>query len=334
MNSENEKYISIVVPNYNRASTVGKCLEAAFASNYRNFEVIVVDDHSDDNSLEVIEKYPCRLIVLDRRSGASKARNEGALQSKGEIIFFTDSDCLLEEDTLSIVNSMWSSVKPDCIVGGTYARMAYDKVFFSIFQAVFVNYSETRIIEDPDYVAAHAMILDAGTFRRSGGFPEVFLPIIEDVEFSHRLKRSGCSFLMNPRIQVRHIFNFKLLSSLRNAYRKSFYWNLYSLSNKDVLADSGSASYELKTDVAAFLFNSILLSFWVFTGLPVFLYLVLILFLLNIGMNRHLLKAFYETKGFMFGTLASMYYTMLYPLPIGIGFASAVVTHIFGKKEI
>ncbi len=333
MNSENEKYISIVIPNYNRANTVGKCLEAAFASQYKKFEVIVVDDHSDDNSVEIIEQYPCRLIVLDKRSGASKARNEGASQCKGEIIFFTDSDCLMEEDTLSIINSTWSSIKPDMIVGGTYTRMAYDEVFFSIFQSVFVNYSESMIIENPDYIAAHAMIIDVGTFRKNGGFPEVFLPIIEDVEFSHRLKRAGCSLLMAPLIQVRHIFNFKLLSSLRNAYRKSFYWNIYSLSNRNVLADSGSASYELKTDVAAFLFDSILLGLWVITGMTVFLYLAFAIYFLNLIMSRHLLKAFYETNGFRFGTLATMYYTMLYPLPVGLGFIAAVVKHIFGKKD-
>ena len=50
-----EKRISIVIPNYNMAATVGKCLDAAFASNYANLEVIVVDDCSEDNSVEVIE---------------------------------------------------------------------------------------------------------------------------------------------------------------------------------------------------------------------------------------------------------------------------------------
>jgi glycosyltransferase involved in cell wall biosynthesis len=91
-----EKYISIVIPSYNKAATIGKCLEAAFSSKYKNFEVIVVDDNSDDNSVEIIKRFPCKLVCLERRAGTSKARNTGAFKSKGDLIFFIDADCILQ----------------------------------------------------------------------------------------------------------------------------------------------------------------------------------------------------------------------------------------------
>ena len=87
---------------------------------------------------------------------------------------------------------------------------------------------------------------------KSGGFKENFLPILEDVEFSHRLRRTGFKLTMNPEILVRHIFNFTLIKSLKNAFRKSLYWTIYSLKNKDLLTDSGTASIELKFNVASF----------------------------------------------------------------------------------
>ena len=124
-----EKLISIVIQNYNNEGTIGKCLEAAFASDYTNFEVVVVDDHSDDGSVEIIKKFPCQLVSFQKRSGTSKARNVGAQSSSGEIIFFTDADCLLQKDTLSIVNNVFSEVDTDVIIGGTYTRMPYDKSF-------------------------------------------------------------------------------------------------------------------------------------------------------------------------------------------------------------
>ncbi|UCD35747.1 MAG: glycosyltransferase, partial [Nitrospiraceae bacterium] len=197
-----EKFISVVIPNYNMAATIGRCLEAAFASMYGNFEVVVVDDHSDDNSVEVITSYPCRLIRLEGRAGTSRARNTGALNSRGDIIFFIDADCLLQKDTLSIVNRSAALAGPGVVIGGTYSPMPPDRDFFSRFQSAFVYYSETKKPDSPDYIAAHAMIIDAETFRRSRGFPEEFLPILEDVEFTHRLKRNGCRLLMNPDIQV------------------------------------------------------------------------------------------------------------------------------------
>jgi glycosyltransferase involved in cell wall biosynthesis len=71
-------FISVIIPNYNGEKTIGRCLDAAFASQYTNFEVVVVDDCSADSSTTIIEKYPCRLMRLSEHGGASKARNTGA----------------------------------------------------------------------------------------------------------------------------------------------------------------------------------------------------------------------------------------------------------------
>ncbi|MBI4848141.1 MAG: glycosyltransferase [Nitrospirae bacterium] len=353
-----EKSISVVIPNYNKAATIGKCLESIFASRYKNFEVIVVDDRSEDGSVEIIRKFPCKLISLEKRSGTSKARNTGAENSSGEIIFFTDADCIFQKDTLAIANRAFVSSHPitppglpldkgrskegipplkkgdtgGLLIGGTYTRMPYDRNFFSIFQSVYINYSETKNIEDPDYIAAHAMIIDAEIFKMSGGFPEVFLPIIEDVEFSHRLRSMGCRLVMEPDIQVQHIFNFSLLRSLKNAYRKSKYWNMYSLKNKDLLTDSGTASVELKTDVASYLLSVITLLVTAVLQQPALLFVLLLIFILNAFISRRLLKAFFETGGILFAVQAFIYYSMLYPLPVGTGAIAGAIEYFKGRR--
>ncbi len=201
------------------------------------------------------------------------------------------------------------------------------------FQSVFINYSETKKLGNPDYIAAHAMIIDAQTLRKSGGFPENFLPIIEDIEFSHRLRRSGYKLIMNPEIQVKHVFNFSLLMSLRNAFKKSSYWNLYSLKNKDLLTDSGTASFELKTNVGSYFFCVLLIALWGISQNTLFLYLLPLIFIFNIFASRRLLKAFYETKGILFAGLALIYYTMFYPLPVGMGTITGIVKYIFRNKN-
>jgi len=322
-----EKRISIVIPNFNKAETVGKCLEAAFNSDYRNFEVIVVDDHSSDNSVEVINGFPCRLIQLPKRSGTSKARNTGAKNSTGEIIFFTDSDCLLQRDTLSIVNSFFSDLEPGTVVGGTYTMIPHDKTFYSTFQSVFAHYFETKDPGNPDYIAAHAMIMTADVFEKSGGFPETFLPIIEDVELSHRLRAAGCRLVMCPSIQVEHIFNFSLTGSLRNAVRKTAYWTMYSLTNKDLFADSGCASRELKINVASFALSVLLMFGWIFSRSPLFPLLIISNTLFNMNVNRGLFSAFYKAKGALFSCLAAFYYVFVYPLPVGFGTLKGFMKH-------
>lgn len=329
-----ERYISIVISNYNKAATIGKCLEAVFSSRYKNFEVIVVDDHSKDNSVEIIKRFPCRLICLERHAGSSKARNIGALNSNGEVLFFTDADCLLKEDTLSIINRTLSTTRADVVIGGTYTKKPYDRRFFSLFQSVFINYSETKNVENPDYIATHAMVIDAQVFRKSGGFCEDFLPILEDVEFSHRLRRKGYRLIMNPEIQVQHIFDFSLSKSMRNAVRKSMYWTMYSLRNKDLFSDSGTASVELKVNVVSYFLSLFFLILWILLEKSLFLYPLVMIFASNIFVNRLLLKAFYEAGGIIFAGLAFVYYTMLYPLPVGIGVIRGMMNFLFKKGNL
>lgn len=321
------KRISVIIPNHNGAATIRCCLDAVFASAYDNFEVIVVDDCSTDNSVGIISKFPCKLIQLDKHSGASKARNEGARNSSGEILFFTDADCVLQKNTLSVVGKSFPDDKK-IMVGGSYTKMPFDDNLFSIFQSLFINYSETKK-ESPDYVAAHAMAISSEVFNKSGGFPEAFLPIIEDVEFSHRLRRSGVRLAINPDLLVQHIFNFTLAKSIRNAFRKSKYWTIYSLKNRDLFADSGTASAELKINTASYFLCMLLLLLYFFSKNAIFLFIAPLVFAFNIFANRNFLSQFYKTKGFLFSITAGGYYMTLYPLSVGAGAFSGMINYLF-----
>ena len=74
MNLPATPFISVIIPNHNGEKTIGRCLEAAFASKYPSFEVVVVDDCSSDGSTTIIEKYPCRLIRLSQHGGKRGAK--------------------------------------------------------------------------------------------------------------------------------------------------------------------------------------------------------------------------------------------------------------------
>ena len=325
------KRVSVIIPNYNGSSTIGRCLEAAFSSEYDNFEVIVADDCSTDNSAEIIKKFSCKLISLDKHSGASKARNIGAKNSSGQILFFIDADCLLQKYTLTSVNKAFLASE-DAIIGGTYTVIPYDKDFFSTFQSIFINHSETKR-EPPDYIPTHAMVISRDIFMKSGGFQENFLPILEDVEFSHRLRKMGYKLTMNSEILVWHIFNFTLIKSLKNALRKSLYWTIYSLKNKDLLADSGTASYELKINVATLFLSALLAILFFYFKNTAFLISILLICAVNLNASKGLIKAFYKAKGLSFVISATLYYTLIYPLPLGAGAFLGILKYILNTKR-
>ncbi len=327
--------ISVIIPNYNGGSTIKTCLDSVYSSHHGNIEVIVVDDCSTDNSVNIIRQFPCTLVQLEKRMGASKARNTGAEKGTGEILFFLDADCILATDTLSIAERALSREK-NPIMGGTYEKIAFDDTFFSTFQSLFIHYSETKK-QEPDYIATHALIIRADLFKKSGGFAEHFLPILEDVEFSHRMRSAGYRLTMNPEIRVKHIFDFNLFASLKNAFRKSFYWTMYSLRRGDLLADSGTASVELKVTVVSFCLNLLCVLLFSFSGKSVFLIPLIFSFLFSLLINRRLLMSFYRSKGFAFAVLATLYYTMVYPLPVGMGAVSGMfkflLDYTFSKKR-
>ncbi len=317
--------VSIIIPNRNGGKTIGACLEAALASQHPDFEIIVVDDFSDDDSVHIVERFPCRLVRLTNHGGAARARNAGAQHGQGEILFFTDADCLLNEDTLTKASKALFASHSDLVVGGTYTRRPADDGFFSRFQSIFVNYSETKHALHPDYIATHAMAISADTFRTSGGFSESMRPMLEDVELSHRLRRQGIGLVLNPDIQVRHIFNFSLLGSLRNAFSKSMYWTMYSISNKDLLTDSGTASWELKANVGAYCLSWVLLFLALVTGQWMWWVAIGGVQTVNALMNKRLLLAFCDARDILFSLRAVMYYLVVYPLPVGLGAIVGVI---------
>lgn len=320
--------ISIIIPNRNGEATIGLCLEAAYGSAYEPFEVVVADDHSEDGSLAVIERYPCRVVRLDRHSGASAARNAGARASRGDILFFTDADCLIEPCALTIAAAALSYRGPGVVVGGTYTPEPYDADFFSRFQSLFVHYSETKRAGAADYAAGHAMAIDAGTFRDSGGFAEGFLPVAEDVEFSHRLRRAGLRIVIEPGLRVRHVFGFSLRRSLRNAAFKAMHWTVFSIREGDAFADSGTASTELKANVMFLYVAASLLAAGAAGAGTTFLYLSLLPLAASAIVGRGLIRAFFRGGGVVFGVAATLYYLSLFGLAVGAGALAGVLRHL------
>ncbi len=328
-----EPVISIIIPNYNGSRTIGTCLDSIFAINDSAREVIVIDDRSEDGSSDIIGRYPCKLIQLEKHAGAAAARNAGALNSRGDVLFFIDADCLLKEDTLSIIRKRMSGQPKDLIIGGTYTPVPFDPGFFSRFQSAFINYFETKKFENPDYLATHALAINAETFKRIGGFKEDFLPILEDVEFCHRLRRAGCRLIIEPAIQVQHIFNHSFTKSIRNAIRKTQYWIMYSIENRDLLADSGTASREIKLTGAAWLVSVPLALITVLSGERGFCIPLPILWSAVIFKNRRLLEAFYKAGGAFFALKAFGYYSLVYPAAVWIGAFRGGIQAIIKKKK-
>lgn len=100
--------ISIVIPVYNQAEHLANCLVSIQKQTYDNFEIIIINDGSTDNIIEVIEKFkqifgPKIIYSEQENRGASAARNKGAKLARGEYIIFCDADVIMETIMLELM---------------------------------------------------------------------------------------------------------------------------------------------------------------------------------------------------------------------------------------
>lgn len=122
--------ISVIVPIYNVEGYLKKCIDSLLNQDYDNFELLLVNDCSTDNSLQIAQKYvdaypdKCIIVCHDTNRGLSAARNSGISYAKGEWITFVDSDDWVLEDYLSTLYDTAMTSKSDIVIGGVV--YAYD----------------------------------------------------------------------------------------------------------------------------------------------------------------------------------------------------------------
>ena len=112
--------VSVIVPVYNAQRWLKKCIESILNQSYVFLEVLLIDDGSTDNSLNICKEYALRdkriRIIQQKNGGVSCARNQGIKYSTGELIIFVDSDDYLSEDIIEIASNRILSSNTDLCV--------------------------------------------------------------------------------------------------------------------------------------------------------------------------------------------------------------------------
>ena len=92
--------ISVIIPVYNGEKYISECIESVLKQTFRDFEIIVINDGSTDNTAEICRKFKNIRYFYQENKGVSKAREKGLQVSKGEYITFIDSDDTIKSDFL------------------------------------------------------------------------------------------------------------------------------------------------------------------------------------------------------------------------------------------
>ncbi len=182
--------ISIVIPTYNEEKYIGKTLNALINQNYKNFEVIIVDSDSKDKTKKEALKFRKKLNLKFyniKERGIGKARNFGALKSKGKILLFIDADTILPRDTLKKVVKEFEN---DKLIGLTFLYSCYDgnlvdKFIYKLASIGMVALSLFNIYHFPGFFSCYKK-----EFFNKEKFNEK-LKHSEDVDLSLRMRKYG-----------------------------------------------------------------------------------------------------------------------------------------------
>ena len=188
--------ISIVIPLYNKEKHILDTLDCISKQTYQEYEILVVNDGSTDDSLKKVESYKdARLKIINQtNSGAAAARNRGVKEATSEYIAFMDADDFWEEQYLELMVQLINEYPDACIYGSNYKIIEDGQCNVLNFPGIknekgyIDNYFVSGKVYTPLWTSA--VIVKKATFLNLGGFPTT-CKVCEDIDLWCRFAATG-----------------------------------------------------------------------------------------------------------------------------------------------
>lgn len=225
MNKSALPFVSIVICTLNRKGYLKDCLNSIFAVEYpkKLYEVIIVDGGSTDGTEEICEQFPNIRFFVEDKYGLAYARNKGAEMARGNIVAYTDDDCIVDKQWLRNLVFGFQLYRSVIGVGGPvyplYPEIIPRKIYVKAAFGLFDEGEKTKLVQGiiTSNSAFKREIFEEikfdeklGTTRRGG-----LILSGEDVDFCQTITKSGYKLLYTPYAKVYHQIP---LSRLKSSY--------------------------------------------------------------------------------------------------------------------
>ncbi len=228
-----KKHVSVIVPAYNAENCIEYCLKSLLNLNYPSYEIIIVDNNSTDRTKEIIKKYPVNYLFENKR-GSYSARNKGVKHATGEIICFTDSDCIVDKNWLTEIIKPFKYNKVGG-VGGKIIPLFNDSNVIEKYSAKLVSnklMNKTHWICTANAAYRKDLIKFDEKFKSWG-----------DYDLSYRLYRNHIKLSYKKEAIVYHASRKTLKGLVKQIFRYGFYHLMYIKKNHDLRINIDINSY-------------------------------------------------------------------------------------------
>ena len=196
--------VSVVIPCYNAKNTIRGCMGGLLEQDYPSFEIIAVDDNSNDGTGELLRTFAGVQVVLNTANyGPAHCRNKAIEASKGEILLFIDSDCLVDDKRLISKHVEGLHESPVHVLGGGVRGIGRSVVAKADnYSHWFLNipYSDNRV---STHLTTNNMSVKRCVFDQMGCF-DVLLRTGEDTDFCERAVKAGFKLGLKSDAIVQH----------------------------------------------------------------------------------------------------------------------------------
>jgi len=203
--------VSIIIVNLNGKSHLEKCLESLLEINYSNYEIIVVDNHSTDGSIEFLEKnYPQITIKkLKKNYGFANPNNLGAKLANGEFLLFLNNDTIVDSNFISELIKIITS-KPENLICQSHIKNMNGNIDSSgdFIDENGIPFSSKLVYSEPTEILSPrgaSFMISKKLFLSLEGFDEKFFASFEDVDLGIRAWLSGIQIFAVPKSIVFHL---------------------------------------------------------------------------------------------------------------------------------
>jgi glycosyltransferase involved in cell wall biosynthesis len=232
--------LSVIVPVHNGRLQLPRCLDSLLRSEFADFEVIVVDDCSTDNTPEIVSRFGARYLRTPHNQGPGGARNLGAREARGEIIVFIDADIVVPPEVLGLIAEEFRRDRELAALFGSYDEDPAWKDFLSQYKNLTHHYVHQTAREEAVTFWAGCGAMRRDVFLEFGGFNTAKYPnpSIEDIELGYRLSMAGRRIRLDKRVQVKHLKKWTVRGLLRaDIFYRAIPWTRLILETRNLPRD-------------------------------------------------------------------------------------------------